>query len=85
MDTRSSSFTVIIMPGRTEEAVHYNLFCRAIKVATRVAEERGAILGDEIGYLIRFDNCCDDKRTRVKVCSFLLFFCIFVCVCRNNH
>uniref|UniRef100_A0A0B7A8J7 RNA helicase n=1 Tax=Arion vulgaris TaxID=1028688 RepID=A0A0B7A8J7_9EUPU len=38
----------------------------AVTVATRVAEERGAILGDEVGYLIRFDNCCDDQRTRVK-------------------
>ncbi|CAL1538482.1 unnamed protein product [Lymnaea stagnalis] len=38
----------------------------AITVATRVAEERGSILGDEIGYLIRFDDCCDLDKTRVK-------------------
>ncbi|KAH9499114.1 ATPdependent RNA helicase [Bulinus truncatus] len=38
----------------------------AVTVATRVAEERGSILGDEIGYLIRFDECCDSDKTRVK-------------------
>ncbi|KAK0043117.1 ATP-dependent RNA helicase DHX35 [Biomphalaria pfeifferi] len=38
----------------------------AVTVATRVAEERGAILGDEIGYLIRFNECCDSEKTRVK-------------------
>jgi len=38
----------------------------AVTLATRVAEERGSVLGDEVGYLIRFDNCCDDQRTRLK-------------------
>lgn len=38
----------------------------AVTVATRVAEERGSILGDEVGYLIRFDNSCDEDKTRVK-------------------
>ncbi|XP_005103973.1 probable ATP-dependent RNA helicase DHX35 [Aplysia californica] len=38
----------------------------AVTVATRIAEERGAILGDEVGYLIRFDNCCDEERTKIK-------------------
>ncbi|BFZ19516.1 hypothetical protein BsWGS_22555 [Bradybaena similaris] len=37
-----------------------------VTVATRVAEERGAILGDEVGYLIRFDDCCSEDRTKVK-------------------
>ncbi|CAG5134581.1 unnamed protein product, partial [Candidula unifasciata] len=37
-----------------------------VTVATRVAEERGAILGDEVGYLIRFDDCCNDVKTKVK-------------------
>lgn len=31
-----------------------------------MAEERGSLLGGEVGYLIRFDDCCDDT-TRVKV------------------
>ncbi|RUS75928.1 hypothetical protein EGW08_016316, partial [Elysia chlorotica] len=38
----------------------------AVTVAARVAEERGSILGDEVGYLIRFDNSCDEEKTRVK-------------------
>lgn len=29
----------------------------AITVAKRVAEERGAVLGDEVGYCVRFDDC----------------------------
>jgi ATP-dependent RNA helicase DDX35 len=37
----------------------------AITVASRVAEERGALLGDEVGYAIRFDQCCTDQ-TRIK-------------------
>ena len=36
-------------------------------MATRVAEERGAILGDEVGYLIRFDDCFHPDATRIKV------------------
>lgn len=38
----------------------------AVTVATRVAEERGALLGDEVGYTIRFDDTSDPTRTRVK-------------------
>lgn len=38
----------------------------AITVATRVAEERGTILGDEVGYLIRFDASFDPDATRIK-------------------
>ncbi|XP_060582526.1 probable ATP-dependent RNA helicase DHX35 [Ruditapes philippinarum] len=37
----------------------------AITVASRIAEERGTLLGGEIGYLIRFDDCCDET-TSVK-------------------
>ena len=29
----------------------------AITVAKRVAEERGAVLGEEVGYCVRFDDC----------------------------
>jgi hypothetical protein len=36
-------------------------------VASRIADERGSILGDEVGYLIRFDNCCDANNTKILV------------------
>lgn len=39
--------------------------CR--QVANRVAEERGALLGHEVGYTIRFDDCSDPHATRIKV------------------
>ncbi|XP_064393087.1 probable ATP-dependent RNA helicase DHX35 isoform X2 [Halichondria panicea] len=35
-------------------------------VASRVADEKGAVLGHEVGYSIRFDSCCDVKATRIK-------------------
>ena len=38
----------------------------AITVATRVAEERGAVLGDEVGFAVRFDSRCDRSLTRLK-------------------
>uniref|UniRef100_A0A4W3J7T0 Probable ATP-dependent RNA helicase DHX35 n=1 Tax=Callorhinchus milii TaxID=7868 RepID=A0A4W3J7T0_CALMI len=39
----------------------------AVSVARRVAEERGALLGHEVGYSIRFDDCSDPQATRIKV------------------
>ncbi len=39
----------------------------ATTVASRVADERGAVLGHEVGYCIRFDDCSDPKATRIKV------------------
>ncbi|XP_053430200.1 probable ATP-dependent RNA helicase DHX35 isoform X2 [Nycticebus coucang] len=36
------------------------------QVAGRVAEERGAVLGHEVGYCIRFDDCTDLLATRIK-------------------
>ncbi|KAI4884892.1 hypothetical protein NFI96_013074 [Prochilodus magdalenae] len=36
------------------------------QVANRVAEERGALLGHEVGYTIRFDDCSDPHATRIK-------------------
>lgn len=36
-------------------------------MANRVAEERGALLGHEVGYTIRFDDCSDPHATRIKV------------------
>ncbi|XP_012507510.1 PREDICTED: probable ATP-dependent RNA helicase DHX35 [Propithecus coquereli] len=38
----------------------------AVTVAGRVAEERGAVLGHEVGYCIRFDDCTDLLATRIK-------------------
>ncbi|XP_078508280.1 putative ATP-dependent RNA helicase DHX35 isoform X1 [Lissotriton helveticus] len=38
----------------------------AVSVAGRVAEERGAVLGHEVGYCIRFDDCTDPYATRIK-------------------
>ncbi|CAB1336067.1 unnamed protein product, partial [Coregonus sp. 'balchen'] len=38
----------------------------AISVANRLAEERGALLGHEVGYTIRFDDCSDPHATRIK-------------------
>ncbi|XP_006881777.1 PREDICTED: probable ATP-dependent RNA helicase DHX35 [Elephantulus edwardii] len=38
----------------------------AVSVAGRVAEERGAVLGHEVGYCIRFDDCSDPLATRIK-------------------
>ncbi|MBZ3869473.1 putative ATP-dependent RNA helicase DHX35 [Sciurus carolinensis] len=39
----------------------------AVAVAGRVAEERGAVLGHEVGYCIRFDDCTDPLATRIKI------------------
>ncbi|KAL1124315.1 hypothetical protein AAG570_002083, partial [Ranatra chinensis] len=38
----------------------------ATSLATRVAEEKGSLLGDVVGYSIRFDDCTDAKTTRIK-------------------
>lgn len=38
----------------------------AVTVASRVAEERGSILGAEVGYTIRFEDCSEEKVTKVK-------------------
>jgi ATP-dependent RNA helicase DDX35 len=37
----------------------------ASTVAARVAEEMGVILGEDVGYTVRFDDCSSDK-TRIK-------------------
>ncbi|XP_034933908.1 probable ATP-dependent RNA helicase DHX35 [Chelonus insularis] len=37
----------------------------ATALASRVADERGCILGTEVGYCIRFDDCTDDN-TKIK-------------------
>ncbi len=38
----------------------------AVTVATRIAEERGTLLGQDIGYVIRFDDCSDPSLTRCR-------------------
>ncbi|GHJ87867.1 hypothetical protein NliqN6_4269 [Naganishia liquefaciens] len=38
----------------------------ATSVAARVAEEMGSVLGDEVGYSIRFEDLSNPQRTRVK-------------------
>lgn len=38
----------------------------AITVAKRVAEECGSLLGDKVGYAVRFDDRCDPSATRLK-------------------
>ncbi len=38
----------------------------AVTVAQRVAEERGTIIGHEVGYSIRFEDCTDPDATKIK-------------------
>ena len=38
----------------------------AVTVATRVAEECGAVLGGRVGFAVRFDSRCDPATTRLK-------------------
>jgi ATP-dependent RNA helicase DDX35 len=38
----------------------------ATSLANRVADERNCILGTDVGYAIRFDDCTD-KTTKIKV------------------
>ncbi|KAJ3023009.1 ATPdependent RNA helicase [Thoreauomyces humboldtii] len=38
----------------------------ATTVATRVADEMGVVLGQQVGYTIRFDDCTDSTTTRIK-------------------
>lgn len=39
----------------------------ATTLATRVAEENGSVLGQTIGYSIRFDDCYEKNTTKIKV------------------
>ncbi|XP_069698122.1 probable ATP-dependent RNA helicase DHX35 isoform X2 [Periplaneta americana] len=38
----------------------------ATSLATRVAEEKGCLLGQTVGYSIRFDDCFDPQQTKIK-------------------
>jgi pre-mRNA-splicing factor ATP-dependent RNA helicase DHX38/PRP16 len=37
----------------------------AVSVARRVGDEMGVVLGEEVGYSIRFEDCTSDK-TKIK-------------------
>ncbi|KAF6030406.1 DHX35 [Bugula neritina] len=37
-----------------------------VSLANRVADERGSMIGREIGYRIRFDDCWDENETKIK-------------------
>lgn len=41
----------------------------AVTVAERVASEMGVVLGQEVGYAVRFDEKWDPQRTRIKFCT----------------
>ncbi len=51
----SSKYLAVTQPRRVA----------AITLATRVAEERDCKLGNEVGYLIRFEDCFKPGRTSV--------------------
>lgn len=38
----------------------------ATAMARRVAEERGCVVGEEVGYAIRFDDCSSKQKTQIK-------------------
>ena len=76
---------------------HYNLcnidrcliYCY-IQVAMRVAEEKGCLIGQEVGYRIRFDDCTDPQKTAIKVrikafnALNLVEFCV-ICISANKQ
>ena len=37
-----------------------------VTVATRVAVEQGSVLGHQVGYAVRFDDCSDKAATKIK-------------------
>lgn len=41
----------------------------AVSVAQRVSQEVGCVLGDEVGYTIRFEDLSSASRTRIKYCT----------------
>ena len=51
--------------GEGEIAVTQPRRVAAVTVAKRVAEERGRQLGSEVGYAVRFDECCS-AETKLK-------------------
>jgi hypothetical protein len=49
----------------------------AVTVASRVAEEAGCALGEEVGYAVRFENVMQQVRCCVSAGS----VCVCVCKC----
>ncbi|XP_049267062.1 probable ATP-dependent RNA helicase DHX35 isoform X3 [Rhipicephalus sanguineus] len=45
----------------------------AITLARRVAEEKGCLVGQEVGYCVRFDECFDREGTKIKLCPLFQF------------
>lgn len=45
----------------------------AMSVARRVADEMDVVLGEHVGYNIRFDDCTSDKTVRELLFSFAFF------------
>jgi ATP-dependent RNA helicase DDX35 len=41
----------------------------AVSVAQRVCQEVGCLLGDEVGYTIRFEDVTHPTQTRIKYCT----------------
>lgn len=44
-----------------------------VQLASRVAEEKGSILGEAVGYSIRFDDCWTPGKTCIKVIFFRFY------------
>lgn len=65
------SVSALLMSCYRSPPSHFSVtmlrFYFSLQVANRVAEERGALLGHEVGYTIRFDDCSDPHSTRIKV------------------
>lgn len=41
----------------------------AVSVATRVAQEMHVALGNEVGYVVRFEERFDAQKTKIKFCT----------------
>lgn len=52
--------------GRYQVAISQPRRISAISVASRVAAEIGSVLGDEVGYTIRFEDVSHPERTRIR-------------------
>lgn len=53
-------------PGKQGVLITQPRRIAAVTLAKRVAEEQGVILGNEVGYAIRFDECSSKESTVIK-------------------
>lgn len=68
----SSHHCEFVIAGRPRRN---HIFSLNLQLAKRVAEEKGCLVGREVGYCVRFDECFDKEATKIKVClSFLQKF-----------